>query len=55
MVTETLISFFNDLVGEIPPEFEGLIYVFAIFVLLFVIDQFFTLLATLFGVTKWQT
>ena len=53
MVATTLISFFTDLLGEIPPEFEGLIYVFALFVLLYVIDQFFILLSTIFGVTKW--
>lgn len=54
MAAQTLIGFFTDLLGEVPPEFEGLIYVFALFVLLYVIDQFFTLLSTIFGVTKWQ-
>lgn len=54
MAATTLISFFTDLLGEVPPEFEGLIYVFALFVLLYVIDQFFTLLSTIFGVTKWN-
>lgn len=49
-----LVQFFVDLVGEIPPEFEGLIYVFALFVLLFVICEFFTMLSTLLGVTKWN-
>ena len=55
MDSTTLITFFDTFIGEIPPEFEGLIYVFGIFVVLFVADQFFTLLSTLFGVTKWQT
>lgn len=54
MDSTTLITFFTDLIGEIPPEFEGLVYVFGIFVVLYVIDQFFTLLATVFGVTKWR-
>lgn len=53
MVSETLINMFTSLLGEIPPEFEGLIYVFAVFVLLYCIDQFFVLLSTIFGVTKW--
>lgn len=50
----TLITFFESFIGDIPAEMESLIYVFGIFVLLFVIDQFFTLLSTLFGVTKWK-
>lgn len=50
----TLITFFESFIGDIPSEMESLIYVFGIFVLLFVIDQFFTLLSTLFGVTKWK-
>lgn len=53
MVTETLITLFTNLVGEVPPEFEGLIYVFGIFIVLYCIDQFFVLLSTIFGVTKW--
>ena len=53
MVTETLTNLFVSLLGEVPPEFEGLIYVFMVFVLLYVIDAFFVLLSTIFGVTKW--
>lgn len=55
MDSQTIITFFTNIIGEIPPEFEGLIYVFAIFVLLFVIDSFFILLSALFGVTKWKS
>ena len=55
MVSETIINFLTEIVGEVPPEFEGLIYVFGVFIVLYIIDQFFTLLSTLFGVTKWQT
>lgn len=54
MGSETLIGFFNNVVGEVPPEFEGLIYVFGLFIVLYIIDQFFTLLSSLFGVTKWK-
>lgn len=54
MGSETLIGFFTSVIGEVPPEFEGLIYVFGLFVVLYIIDQFFTLLSSLFGVTKWK-
>lgn len=50
----TLISFLTSLVGEIPPEMESVVYVFAIFILLYIIDSFFVLLTSLFGVTKWR-
>lgn len=54
MVQTTLISFFQTIIGEIPPEFESIIYVFGIFVLLYIIDSFFMVLSSLFGVTKWK-
>lgn len=52
MVQETLINFITDLLGAVPPEFEGLIYVFELFVLLFVLDSFFTLITGIFGLWK---
>lgn len=54
MDQETLISFFTDILGEVPPEFEGFMYIIEVFVLLFVIDQLFCLLTSIFGVTKWK-
>lgn len=54
MDAQTLITFFESVVGEIPPEFDGLIYVFGILVLLFVIDGFFTVFSALFKVTQWK-
>lgn len=51
----SLIELFTSILGEIPPEFDGLVYVFFVFVILYVIDQFFTLLSTVFGVTKWRS
>lgn len=50
----TLISFFEAYIGEVPAEMESLIYIFGLFVLLFIIDQFFTMLSALFGVSKWK-
>lgn len=50
----TLINFIVQMVGEVPPEFEGLIYVIAVFILLYIIDSFFVLLTSLLGVTKWK-
>lgn len=52
MDSTALIDFFTSILGEIPPEFEGLIYVFGVFVILYVIDGFFMLLAGIFGVWK---
>lgn len=52
MVQTTLIEFITSLLGEVPPEFEGLIYVFELFVLLFVLDSFFSLLTGVFGLWK---
>lgn len=50
----TLIQLFTSFVGEIPPELESLVYIFMILVLLFVIDAFFMVLSSVFGVSKWK-
>lgn len=54
MDTQTLIGFFESIIGEIPAELESLVYVLLLIVVLYVVDQFFTMLSAIFGVTKWQ-
>lgn len=49
-----LTEFIETLVGEVPPELEGLFYIICIIVLLFVIDLFFMLLSSIFEVGKWK-
>lgn len=53
MVT-ALIDLFVNLIGEIPSEFESFVYVLGVFVLVYVIDAFFIMLGSIFGVTKWK-
>lgn len=56
-MSETLISLtslFNDVLGEIPPEFEGLVYIFSLLVLLFVIKQFFGFFGSIFGISHFD-
>lgn len=48
-----IIDFMTDIIGEVPPELESMVYVFAVVVLLFIIKCFFELIASVFGVTKW--
>lgn len=54
MEQTSLIDFFTSVVGTVPPELEGLVYVFGIFVVLYVVDQFFSVLTAIFGVSKWK-
>lgn len=54
MESTALIDFLVSIVGEIPPEFESLVYVIGIIVLLYVVDQFFSVLTSIFGVSKWR-
>lgn len=53
MIT-SLTEFFTTLIGDIPPEMEGLFYIICVIVLLFIINMFFNLLFVVFGVTKWR-
>lgn len=53
MIT-SLTEFFTTLIGEVPPELEGLFYILCVIVLLFIINMFFNLLFVVFGVTKWR-
>lgn len=54
MDAQTIINFFESIIGEIPPEFESLIYVFGLLIVLFVIDGFFTVFSALFKVGQWR-
>lgn len=51
---QALTEFITTLVGEIPPELEGLFYIICVIVLLYVIDLFFMLLSSIFEVGKWK-
>lgn len=53
-VITSLTEFFNTIVGDIPPELDGLFYIICIIVLLFVIDLFFMFLWSIFEVFKWK-
>lgn len=44
----TLTTLFTDLLGDIPPEFESLVYVFFVFILIYILDMFFHLLFSIF-------
>lgn len=50
----TLTTLFTDALGDIPPEFEGLVYIFSLFVLLFVIREFLHLIAAIFGISHFD-
>ena len=47
-VITTLQTLFETFLGEIPPEFEGLLYLFFVMFLFYVVDMFFHLLFNLF-------
>lgn len=53
-VAVTLQSLFVGLLGEIPPELYGLIYVFFLMFLFYVVDCFFLFLKTVFEVHRWR-
>ena len=49
--SETLTSLstlFTEILGDVPPEFEGLLYLFFVLFLFYVMDAFFRLLFSLF-------
>lgn len=48
-----ILQFITDMVGEVPPELESLVYILGVVILLFVIRCFFDLITSVFGVTKW--
>lgn len=50
----TLYDFITSLVGEVPAELEGLVYVILVLVFFYILYLFFQLLFILFGVTKWK-
>lgn len=54
MEQTALIDFLTSIVGEIPPELESLVYVICVVVLLYIVDQFFSVLSAIFGVSKWM-
>lgn len=54
MESTSLIVFLENIVGTVPSEFESLIYVICIIVLLYIIDGFFSVLTSIFGVSKWK-
>ena len=54
MDAQTIITFFETVLGEIPPEFEGFIYILGLLVVLFIIDGFFTVFSALFRVSQWK-
>lgn len=50
----TLTDFFETLLGTVPPEFSGFVYLFFVMFLFYIVDQFFMLLKSIFGVTRWK-
>lgn len=53
-VITNLTTLFTTLIGECPPELEGLFYIIMVITLLFVVYMFFNMLWVLFGVFKWK-
>ena len=53
-VITTLQDLFSSLLGSVPPEFEGLLYLFFVMFLFYVTDLFFNLLRSVFEVRKWR-
>lgn len=53
-VITTLSALFSGLLGDIPPEFESLIYLFFIMFLFYLVDCLFILLKSVFEVHRWK-
>ena len=54
MDSQTIINFFESFIGEIPPEMETLFYIFALLVVIFIIDSFFIMLSAFFKGGLWH-
>lgn len=48
----TLTDFFTNLLGSVPPEFEGMFYLFCVMFLFYVTDLFFHLLRSVFEIAR---
>ena len=54
-VITALTELFETFLGVVPPEFEGLLYLFFVMFLFYVTDQLFLLLKTVFGSVRWKS
>ena len=53
-VITALTDVFETFLGSVPPEFEGLLYLFFVIFLFYVTDQLFLLLKTVLGSVRWK-